>query len=133
MSGDRDVSEVILAGWVSLLRQARVPNPQAIARQQLGIAKAHGVRFVVPAHWHDPNANALDRPEPGDQQAGLISVLAAIGKGICPCCGERVDLAEDGRLLLHQISDDPPHPPFYPCPGSLKPPRNAPTDPKEQQ
>lgn len=131
MSGDRDVSEVILAAWASLLRKKHVPNPEAVARDQLGIARAHGVRFAVPAHWRDPNADHRRLPEPGDYEAGLAAALAALGKGICRACGDRVDL-DNGLIAAHQVSDDPPHPPFHPCPGSRRPPRTAPQPTDEQ-
>lgn len=123
---DRDVSEVILASWTSLLRSKHVPYPEAVAREQLGIARAHGVRFVVPAHWRDPDSNALARPEPGDQQAGLISALAALGKGLCRGCGDRIELDQDGRIAWHEISArGDGHPPYRMCQGWKQLPHTA--------
>lgn len=121
---DRDVSEVIVASWAALLRRKQIANPEQTAREQLGIARAHGVRFVVAAHWHDPNSNALDRPQPGDQQAGLLAALAALGKGLCRECGGRIELDEDGRIAWHEISDTG-HPPYRMCQGWKKLPHTA--------
>ena len=136
MTADRDVSDVVLASFTSVLRRERVRNPAAVAREQIGIARAHGVRFAVPAHWHDPNADHRNVPEPGDHEAGVAAALAAIGKGICKACGNRVYLCDllDGTQVIgeHDISDNPPHPPFHACAGAGKPPRTALADATDQ-
>lgn len=130
MSADRDITEVIVAAYTSLLRQEHVRHPETVARKQIAIAKSHGIRFAVPVHWHDPNADPSRPREPGDPQAGVMAALAALGKGVCSVCGGRIELAdgEDGQVIApHEISDDPPHPPFHPCPGGRKPPRTTPS------
>lgn len=133
MSADRDVSDVVLTSFTSVLRRERVHNPAAVGRELVGIARAHGIRFAVPVHWHDPNADPLKPREPGDQQAGVVAALAAIGKGVCTVCGGRVPITGAGLTEAHQVSDDPPHPPFHDCPGGDKPPRNAPAPIDEQE
>ena len=134
MSADRDISGVVIESWTSLLRRKGVRDARETALEQLGIAKLHGAKFSVPPHWHDPNADHSNRPEPGDQEAGVLAALAAIGKGLCTACGDRVHLDENGRIGPHDVSDDPPHPPFHQCPGSGKPPRTAAnTDDAEQE
>jgi len=132
MSADRDVSEVILDAWTTLLRRQGVRRPRETALEQLGIAKLHGSKFSVPPHWHDPNADHRNQPEPGDAEAGLISALAALGKGLCRECGGRYSLDGRDRIELHEISDDG-HPPFRPCPGGAKPPRGAADSTDEQE
>ena len=132
MSADRDISEVILDAWTTLLRRQGVRHPRQTAIEQLGIAKLHGAKFSVPPHWHDPNADHRNRPEPGDQEAGVLTALAAIGKGLCTECGDRVHLDENSRIGPHEISDDG-HPPFRPCPGGAKPPRGAAAGDQEQE
>jgi hypothetical protein len=123
MSADRDITEVVQASFTSRVR--RGGPPATVARELIAIAKAHGVRFAVPAHWHDPAADHRTPIEPGDQQAGHAAALAALGKGICQACGGRVDLTDDGLVAPHEISDNPPHPPFHPCPGGQPEPHTS--------
>jgi hypothetical protein len=132
MSADRDVTEVVIAGWVGLLRQEGVRDPERVARHQIGIAKSHGVRFARPAHLHDPAANWQDKPERGGQETGVLAALAALGKGICAACGDRVHLAGD-VIGPHDVSDDPPHPPFHRCPGAGKAPRQQAANEDQEQ
>lgn len=119
---DRDITETVLASFTARVR--RGGPPATVARDLVAIAKSHGVRFAVPAHWHDPAADHRRPVEPGDAQAGLAAALAALGKGICRACGGRVDLTDDGLIAPHEISDTPPHPPFHPCPGGNPTPRD---------
>jgi hypothetical protein len=132
VSADRDVTEIVIAGWIGLLRQNGVRHPERVARAQIGIAKSHGVRFARPAHMHDPGADLRAPRERGDQQAGVLAALSAIGKGICPACGDRVHLAGD-LIGPHDVSDNPPHPPFHPCPGAGERPRTRPDGSEDQE
>jgi len=132
MSADRDVRDVVVAGWEGRLKREGVRNAHTVALELAVIAEAHGVRLARPAHLHDPNANWQNKPEPGDHGTGALAALAAIGKGVCTVCGDRVDLTGD-LIGPHDVSDNPPHPPFHPCLGAGKPPRQQPVNEDQEQ
>lgn len=130
MSADRDVREVVIAGFEIVLGELGIAHSYRHhgALKLAAVAEAHGVRLARPAHLHDPNANWRDKPEPGDASVGAFAVRAALlGSGICTECDAeqllREGVVEDHlRVPVNPDADDDE------CPGSGKPPRAVPVD-----
>jgi hypothetical protein len=58
----RDVRDVIVDAWAYELSRNGCRHSHTVALKLAVIAEAHGIKFIRPAHIHDPNADWSQPP-----------------------------------------------------------------------